>query len=69
MPVRTLLMPATGKIFLGRMMVGLMVEMVQIVLYGYVASLHDVATITDATTSFWFGWFDFFRGTAPYIGR
>ncbi len=52
-PVRTLLMPATGKIFLGLMMLGLMVEMVQFVLYGYVASLDDVATITVYST--WLG--------------
>ncbi len=52
-PVRTLLMPATGKIFLGLMMLGLMVEMVQFVLYGYVASLHEVATITVYST--WLG--------------
>ncbi len=52
-PVRTLLMPATGKIFLGLMMVGLMIEMVQFVLYGYVASLHDVATISVYST--WLG--------------
>lgn len=52
-PVRTLLMPATGKIFLGLMMLGLMIEMVQFVLYGYVASLHDVATITVYST--WLG--------------
>ncbi len=52
-PVRTLLMPATGKIFLGLMMLGLMVEIVQFVLYGYVASLHDDATITVYST--WLG--------------
>lgn len=51
--VRTLLMPATGKIFLGLMMLGLMIEIVQFVLYGYVASLHDVATI--AAYSAWLG--------------
>jgi hypothetical protein len=52
-PVRTLLMPATGKIFLGLMMLGLMVELVQFVLYGYVASVQDVAMYTAYST--WLG--------------
>lgn len=51
--VKTLLMPATAKLFLALMMAGLMVEIVQFLVYGYVASLSDGATI--ATYSTWLG--------------
>ncbi len=51
--VKTLLMPLTAKIFLGLMMVGLMIEIVQFLFYIYVSSLRDVAAI--ATFSAWLG--------------
>ncbi len=51
--VKTLLMPLTAKIFLGLMMLGLMIEVVQFGFYVYVASLNDAASI--ATYSSWLG--------------
>ncbi len=51
--VKTLLMPLTAKIFLGLMMLGLMIELVQFGFYVYVASLNDAASI--ATYSSWLG--------------
>lgn len=51
--VKTLKMPATAKVFLALMMLGLMVELVQFFFYAYVASLNDAATI--ATYSSWLG--------------
>ncbi len=52
-PVKTLLMPLTAKVFVGLMMVGLMIEVVQFFLYTYVASLTDAAAI--AVWSTWLG--------------
>jgi hypothetical protein len=52
-PVKTLLMPWTAKVFVGLMMVGLMIEMVQFALYAYVASLTDTTAI--AAWSTWLG--------------
>ncbi len=51
--VHTLKMPATAKVFVTIMMLGLMVEIAQFVLYVYVASLSDAKTI--ATWSTWLG--------------
>ncbi len=51
--VKTLLMPLTAKIFLGLMMLGLMIEVVQFGFYVYVASLNDAASI--GTYSSWLG--------------
>lgn len=44
--VKTLAMPALAKGFLGLMMIGLMLGMVQFALYVYVATLSNEATIT-----------------------
>ena len=51
--VKTLSMPLTAKLFVGLMMMGLMVEMVQFGLYVYVATLSDVSTIDSYLT--WLG--------------
>jgi hypothetical protein len=51
--VRTLLMPWTAKVFVGLMIAGLMIEVVQFFLYAYVASLTDAAMI--AAWSAWLG--------------
>jgi hypothetical protein len=49
--VKTLKIPATAKLFLGLMAMGMMVSMLQIVLYIYVATLDDVSTIDT-----WLAW-------------
>jgi hypothetical protein len=51
--VKTLLMPWTAKVFVGLMMAGLMIELVQFFLYAHVASLTDTAMI--AAWSAWLG--------------
>jgi len=51
--VHTLRMPATAKIFVTLMVLGLMVELAQFGLYGYAASLAD--TRTFATFATWLG--------------
>ncbi len=51
--VKTLVMPLTAKLFIGLMMMGLMVEMVQFGFYVYVSTLSDAATITTYLT--WLG--------------
>jgi hypothetical protein len=51
--VKTLLMPWTAKVFVGLMMAGLMIELVQFFLYAHVASLTNTATITAWST--WLG--------------
>ncbi len=55
-PVKTLLMPWSAKVFVGLMMTGLMIEIVQFLLYAYVASLTDAAVITA-----WSAWLGPFR--------
>ncbi len=51
--VHTLRMPVTAKVFVGLMMAGLMVEIVQFAGYVYVASLTDAGQIAVAST--WLG--------------
>ncbi|MEE8443284.1 MAG: hypothetical protein V3S37_05990 [Dehalococcoidia bacterium] len=51
--VKTLRMPLTAKLFVGLMMTGLMVEMVQFGFYVYVSTLSDVSTINAYLT--WLG--------------
>ncbi len=55
-PVKTLFMPWSAKVFVGLMMTGLMIEIVQFLLYAYVASLTDAAVITA-----WSAWLGPFR--------
>ncbi len=55
-PVKTLLMPWTAKVFVGLMTAGLMIEIVQFFLYAYVASLTDAVLITA-----WSAWLGPFR--------
>ncbi len=55
-PVKTLYMPWSAKVFVGLMMAGLMIEIVQFLLYAYVASLTDAAVITA-----WSAWLGPFR--------
>ncbi len=51
--VKTLLMHATAKLFVGLMMAGLMVEVIQFVLYAYIATTSD--SLVFATFSTWLG--------------
>lgn len=55
-PVKTLQMPLTAKLFVGLMMGGLMIEIVQFVLYARLASMTDAGTILV-----WSSWLGPFR--------
>ncbi len=52
-PVKTLNMPRTAKIFIGLMALGLMVEMVQLAAYIYAATLDNATTVASYFT--WLG--------------
>lgn len=51
--VHTLRMPLTGKIFIGLMMAGLVIEVAQFVLYAYVSTINDPAIVSTLVT--WLG--------------
>ncbi len=53
LPVKTLNMPRTAKLFIGLMALGLMVEMFQFAVYVYASTLHSATT--DASYFAWLG--------------
>lgn len=52
-PVKTLRMPGTAKVFVALMMLGLMIEIAQFILYAYLAGVRDSAVV--AAWSAWLG--------------
>ena len=56
LPVKTLKMPNTAKVFVALMMMGLMIEMVQFGLYIYITTFDDLARYT-----LWSSWLGPFR--------